>query len=79
MAIGECIGEGGDASVGVDGEEKGLFLGVLRYVDFVGFVGDAGKEEVLLVGILEMQEVCDERKGYGARRRQRGRTQVLRE
>ncbi len=42
-AVGEGVGEGGDAAVGVDGEEEGLFLGVLGYVDFVGFVGDAGK------------------------------------
>ena len=28
-AIGEGVGEGGDAAVGVDTEEEGLFLGVL--------------------------------------------------
>ena len=38
--VGEGVGEGGDAAVGVDGEEPGFFLGVLRDVDFVDFVGE---------------------------------------
>ena len=41
-AVGEGVGQGGDAAVGVDGEEEGLFLGVLGYVDVVGLVGYAG-------------------------------------
>lgn len=57
-AVGEGVGEGGYAAVGVDGEEEGLFLDVLGYVDFVGFVGDAGKGGGVSVGILEMQMVC---------------------
>ena len=28
LAVGEGVGEGGDAAVGVDGKEKGLLLGV---------------------------------------------------
>lgn len=38
---GEGICQGGDAAVGVDFEEPGLLLGVLRDVDLVDFVGEA--------------------------------------
>ena len=41
LAVGEGVGDGGDAAVGVDFEEPGFFLGVFGDVDFVGFVGEA--------------------------------------
>lgn len=53
LAVGKGVGEGGDAPIGVDGEEKGLLLGVLGYVDFVRLVGDAGKGAEVSAGILE--------------------------
>lgn len=43
MTIGKGVGEGGNAAIGVDCEKKGLLLGVLGYVDFMGFVGDSSK------------------------------------
>lgn len=58
LAVREGVGEGGNAAVGVDGEEEGLFLGVLGYVDFVGFVSDASEGEGVSVGV-RMQTVCD--------------------
>lgn len=41
FAVGEGVREGGDAAVGVDFEEPGLFLGVGLNVDIVGCVGEA--------------------------------------
>lgn len=38
LAIVKCIGQSGDASVRVDGEEPGFFLGVFGDVDGVRFV-----------------------------------------
>ena len=52
MTVGKGVGKGGDAAVGVDGEKKWFLLGVFGYVDFVYFVGNAGKEEEMLVRIL---------------------------
>lgn len=52
LTVGKGVGEGGDAAVGVDGEEEGLLLRVLGYVDFVGLVWDAGDGEEVLVGIF---------------------------
>lgn len=79
MAVGKGVGEGGDAAIGVDGEEKGLLLGVLGYVDFVRLVGDAGKGAEVSAGILEKPMVCDKRQMVWTRRRQEGCTLVLRE
>lgn len=42
LAIGEGVGDGGDAAVGVDGQEPGLFLRVLGNFNLVHFVGEAG-------------------------------------
>ena len=59
MTVGKGVGEGGDAAIGVDGEEKGFLLGVLSDVDFVCFVGDAGKRQEVRVGFLEKQMLCE--------------------
>ena len=63
LTVGKGVGEGGNAAVGIDGKEKGLLLGVLTYVDFMGVVGDAGKGEKVLVGILRPQMVRNKEKG----------------
>jgi hypothetical protein len=43
LAISEGVGQSWDSSIGVDGSEPGLFLGVFADVDFVDFVGETGK------------------------------------
>ena len=43
LAIGKGVGEGGDTAVGVDGEEKGLFLSILAQVNLVSCIGEAEK------------------------------------
>lgn len=52
MAVDKGVGEGGNAAVGIDGKKKWLFLGVFGYVNFVGFVGDAGVGRGALMEIL---------------------------
>ena len=59
FAIGEGVGEGGYATIGVDGEEEGFFLGILRYIDCMGFVGDAGEMGRMLVRIVGKQTVYE--------------------
>lgn len=54
LPVVECIGQSGDPSVGVDGEEPGFFLGIVGDVNGVRFVGDAcgfvsdGRESILV-------------------------------
>lgn len=56
LTVGKRVGEGGDAAVGVNGEEKGFLLSVLGYVNFMGLVRKArtrgGKEMASISGIL---------------------------
>jgi hypothetical protein len=40
VAIGEGVGQGGNAAIGINRTEPGLFLGVFADVDFVDFVGE---------------------------------------
>lgn len=41
LAVAECVGDGGDATVGVDFEEPGFLLHVFADFDFFEFVGEA--------------------------------------
>lgn len=42
LAIGEGISQGRNATIGIDGAEPWLFLGVFADVDFVDFVRETG-------------------------------------
>lgn len=89
LTVGKRVGEGGDAAVGVDGEEKGFLLSVLGYVNFMGLVREArtrgGKKGASVAFSSSKLLFAIRRKGpYGAQRETRGggegkQTQVLRE
>ncbi len=63
MAVGKGVGEGGNAAVGVDGEEEGLLLGIFGYVNLVGCVGEAGNGKGWLERVLRRQMVGQRRNG----------------